>query len=903
MPLRIHEFARPLAAFCLVALMGAGLTASASSAHAHEREMCRYCRHHGAGHHAPETPDAGTAPPRNYAPDRQVDVLHIKLDVTPNFHDETVSGTATLKFAPISEPLESLRLDAINLDVAKVRSSHTVRDWSNSGKHLNIVFDPPVPVGEEAWVEIDYSAEPIEGLYFRTPRQGLDASDAHVWTQGETHEARHWFPCFDYPNERSSTEIICHVPRDMIVVSNGKLIEEKGHEDGKLKTFHWRQDKPHVSYLICFVAGHLKKLEGQHGDTPLGFYVQPSKAQYAESAFADTADIMAFFEEEIGVPFPWDKYDQSTIFDFTWGGMENTSLTTLTQRTLHAPEVENVRAYRSRSLNAHEMAHQWFGDYVTCKDWSHLWLNEGFATFYAHLYEGHKFGRDELLYGLFLDARDEILLPENLKNTRPIVERKYKSEREQFDFRNYPKASWVLHMLRSQLGDQLFREAIHTYLQRYALGPVETENLHGVFEELSGKSLDRFFDQWLYHGGVPELKVSYKWHAKDRLAQVTVEQTQKTGDDVLLFEFPTKLRFVVDGKTIDQRVDVTKRHQDFFVRLPGEPQVVRFDPDYSVLAVIDFSLPDKMLRAQLQQSDDVVGRLLACEALAKRKTKASVQALKAAAQNDDFYGVRLAAAKALAKIGTAEAVEALVDCTAQDDARVRYGVATELAACYRDAAREKLLKIVAEEKNPAVVAAAVRGLGKYGGNATRQALRQALANESFNSEPTAAAFIAIRDLGDAQLAEDLMKTLKNREQSIDARDLSEGMTTLAKISQRGRRQRAAFDFLAGYLNHPRVALQIAAVRALGELHDPRARTLIAPFGGDAVSERMKPTVKAAIAELDKTAPTAPAEVKELREQVRELREEQKKFEKSLEELKGKSKAAEKNNDAAAEKAA
>ncbi len=733
-------------------------------------------------------------------------MLHVKLDVTPDFDRETVSGTATLRFAPISEPLEALRLDAVDLDVAKVRSSHKVRDWSNGDKELTVVFDPPVPVGEEAWVEVDYSAEPVEGLYFRTPAQGLPKDDIHVWSQGETHEARHWFPCFDYPNERATSEIICHVPPDMTVVSNGKMLEEKDDEGGKLKTFHWRQDKPHVSYLICFVAGHLKKLEDKHGDTPLGFYTQPSKAAEAASAFADTADIMDFYEQEIGVPFPWDKYDQCTIADFMWGGMENTTLTTLTQRTIHSKAVENVSDYRSRSLNAHEMAHQWFGDYVTCKDWSHLWLNEGFATFYAHLYEGHKFGRDEMLYGLYMDARDEIFLPENLKNHQPIVDRIYDSPSEQFDFRNYPKASWVLHMLRSQLGEKLYREAIHTYLQRYALGEGETENLRGVFEELSGKPLDKFFDQWLYHGGLPELKVTYKWHAKDRLAQVTIEQTQETSDDVLLFEFPTKLRFVVDGKAIDESIEVKKKTQDFFVRLPAEPQIVRFDPEYSVLALVDFKLPDKMLRAQLEQKSDLIGRLLACEALGKRETKASVAALKDAARARRLYGVRQSAAMALAKIGTKEAVDALVDAVDQDDARVRRIVVLELASCYRDAVREKLIQVVSTEKNPAVVAAAVSGLGKYQGEDAVKALRQALADDSFNHEPVAAAFLAIRDLGSPSLAADLMKTIKDREQEIDARDLAEGMVTLAKISQRGRRQRAAYDFLTGYLDHPRELL-------------------------------------------------------------------------------------------------
>ena len=339
---------------------------------------------------------------------------------------------------------------------------------------------------------------------------GFPESDEHCWTQGETHEARHWFPAFDYPNERSSTELICHVPADMSVVSNGRLVAEDKSDDGKTKTFHWLQEKPHVTYLICFLAGRFAKLEGRHGDVPLGFYTQPSKAgEPAANAFRETADIMDFYEQEIGVDFPWDKYDQATIGDFMWGGMENTTITTLTQRTLYENPKDDYHAARARSLAAHEMAHQWFGDYVTCKDWSHVWLNEGFATYYALLYEGHKLGRDALLYGLYLDARDEIFLPANRRDKRPIVFRDYRDAQDQFDFRNYPKASWVLHMLRSQVGDTVYREAIHTYLERHALSDVETDDLREAFEELSGQPLDQFFDQWLYHGGVPELKITY----------------------------------------------------------------------------------------------------------------------------------------------------------------------------------------------------------------------------------------------------------------------------------------------------------------------------------------------------------------------------------------------------------
>ena len=445
---------------------------------------------------------------------------------------------------------------------------------------------------------------------------GYPETDTHVWTQGETHEARYWFPCFDYPNERSSTEIICHVPLDMTVLSNGRKMSESFDPTTGLKAVRWLQEKPHVNYLICLVAGYFEKLEKQHRDVPLGFYVQPSLAKYAENSFEDTQQIMEYFESEIGIPFPWEKYDQVTIRDFVAGGMENTTLTTLTHRTLFSKATENI--HTTRRLDAHEMAHQWFGDLVTCKDWSHLWLNEGFATYYTHLYEGHKFGRDAMLYGLYRDAEDRVLT--QTKNPKPIVYNQYKQSNEQFDYRAYPKGSWVLHMARCQLGPDLYRACIRDYLSQHALSSVVTEDLRKIIEQNSGRTFDQFFDQWVYHARHPDLKISYQWMAKEKLAKVTIEQTHPTNDNVLLFRMPTKLRFISGTDVVDHPVLIEDKKHDFYVPLKKKPDSVRFDPEYTLLATVHFKKSDDLLVAQTNLKYDVIGRVLAAKALGDRKT-------------------------------------------------------------------------------------------------------------------------------------------------------------------------------------------------------------------------------------------------------------------------------------------
>jgi aminopeptidase N len=261
--------------------------------------------------------------------------------------------------------------------------------------------------------------------------------------------------------------------------------------------------------------------------------------------------------------------------------------------------------------------------------------------------------------------------------------------------------------------------------------------------------------------------------------------------------------------------------------------------------------------------------------------------LRHALNNDPFHGMRSEAAAALRKIHTAEAIAALVESTEQRDARVRYRVAEELAKCYHEDAIEELEELIEAEKNPAVMAAALRGYAHHQGKEASAAARKALASETHNNEPVRSAFIIIPELNDPSLARDLMQTIKERAEELDPRDIVEGMVSLAKISQRGRRRDAAFDFLVGYLNHPRQVLRGAAIQALGELHDPAARERLEPFAADERDDYLSALAKAALAVLDKETRLAPAEVTELRREVRELRESQAKLQKAIDEMKSK----------------
>jgi aminopeptidase N len=820
------------------------------------------------------------APARHYAPDRKVDIRHIVIDVTPDFEARTIAGVTTITFAPIAEELTELRLDAIDLDVLSVTSSAKIDDYSVTDEDITITFDPAVPPAAETQVTVKYEAEPKQGLYFRTPQMGYRAKDMHLFSQGESHQGPHWYPNYDYPNERFTSEVICRVPREMTVLSNGKLISEKIDPKTRLKAVRWRQDQPHVNYLIALTAGFFDKIEARYKDIPLAFYTPASKIELAENSFKNTAAIMGFFEREIGVAYPWDKYYQVVVEDFVAGGMENTSLTILTDRTLFTEDFENLRS--SQSLVAHEMAHQWFGDYVTCKDWSHLWLNEGFATYYQKLSDGYLNGRDSMLYQLHRIARGVLA---DRSRHKPMVHKAYRSAGEQFDYRAYSKGAWVLHMLRGQLGEDLYRRCVKTFLERHAFSTAVTEDFNAIIEELSGRSFDRFFDQWVYHARHPDLTVNYSWSQKDKLAKVSVRQTHEINDEVMLFHFNTRVRFITENGVVDRDITVNSKEHDFYFPLSGEPNIVRFDPEFTLLADVKFHKPAAMLHAQVENQADVIGRLLALDKLKDKKDKKTIAKLKHVLNHDSFYGVRQSASSALREIHTDEAFEALAESLDQQDARVREQVVGDLGDFYRSGSLEITKRILKTEKNPDIVSSAIRNLGRYHQPDTRDLLVGYLGSSSYRNILAQAAIDAIRMLDDSYFIKPLREVLSRRETELTSRDFAEGLDTLGHLSRNDKEKTEIHDFLTDYVNHPRQQIQIGAINALGSLGDPRAKAIVETFADDEPTNRLERAAREALKKLREQKPVAPDEIISLRETIDKLKQEHDNLKDELEDLK------------------
>jgi aminopeptidase N len=822
---------------------------------------------------------------RKYARDREIAVSHVALDITPDFKQRTITGTAVITFKPIAKPLEELKLDAVDLNVDSVDATAAIANYQVTDDQIIVTFKDPIAADKETKVTVNYHAEPQKGLYFRTPEMGYKAGDEHLFTQGEADESRSWFPSYDFPNQKFTTEVTCHVPEGMTVLSNGRFVSEEKDSKG-LNAFHWSQDKPQVNYLVSLVAGHFKNIRAQHRDIPVAFYTPNSKIAEAPYSFTNTTDMLAFYEKETGVNYPWAKYYQVVVDDFVAGGMENTSITTLTDRTLHRPqETENIRT--SEGLVGHELAHQWFGDFVTCKDWSHIWLNEGFATFYEMLYAEHLHGHDDYIYGLFNTARG---IGAVTNDTRPIVTRKFDNADQLFNYLPYEKGSYVLAMLRADLGPELYRKCINTYLQRHQFGNVVTDDLVKVIDELSGRSYDQFFDQWVYHAHYPELVVDYSWDEKAKLAKVSVKQTQKTNDDVMLFNFSLPIVFKGPFGKIEKSADVSKAEEDFYFALPQTPKQVLIDPELTVLAKVDFhNQSSAMLHAQLEDTDFVGARLIAAEKLKDKKDHETIAGLKKALNNDKFYGVRIQAAKALQSIHSDESLEALTASLKQDDARVRQAVVAAIAAFYNDKAFDTARQILTKEKNPDIISADAQGLALYNKPEIHETLTQLLHRESFRHVTADAAVRAMRTQDDPAYITPIRDYVLQNTNTLETRGFASALEAVGYLARNETNKDDAREFLLRFINAKKQGVQLGAIRALGLLEDPKAIAALEPFANASKETEEQPVAEKAIADI-RAARKPTDNLKDLRAEVLDLQKQSRKLRKELDDMQKKSDA-------------
>src|ERR687885_1384172 len=618
------------------------------------------------GHKSFELP--GAKP--HYNPDRPGQVKHIFLDLALDIPNQSFSGTCTIALDPVRNGIHQLVLDAVNLNIASVQVDETPQTFDYDGEQLQVQLQQPTVAEKEIKIAIAYSVEkPQRGLYFVGPDQHYPNKPTQVWTQGEDEDSRFWFPCFDYPGQLATSEIRVKVPKRFIAISNGELITTE--EAGEDKIYHWLQQQVHPTYLMTLAVGDFAEIRDEWNGKPVTYYVEKGYEEDARRSMGKTPRMIEFFSEKFGYPYPFPKYAQVCVDDFIFGGMENTSTTLLTDRCL-LDERAALDNQRTESLVAHELAHQWFGDLVVIKHWSHAWIKEGMASYSEVFWTEQEYGADDAAYYLLGEARS-YFSEDSSRYRRPIVTHVYREAIELYDRHLYEKGACVYHMIRTELGDELFWKAIQTFVQDNAHKTVETIDLLRAIEKATGRNLLFLFDQYVYRGGHPDFKVAYSWDADSCLAKITVTQTQanngNNGSNSELFDLKIPIAFGYTQQESGVRSDVTlktftvrvhEREQSFYFPLEKKPQFISFDRGNNYLKTVSLEYPIPELKAQLHSDPDPVSRIYAAKALAKKGGLEAVKALSDALTGDSFWGVRVEVAKYLAQVKLDQAADALM---------------------------------------------------------------------------------------------------------------------------------------------------------------------------------------------------------------------------------------------------
>jgi len=700
--------------------------------------------------------DASGRDLRNYAPDRRVDLQHMKLDLTiPDMNTPRLDAVETLAFSPIATPLDVLTLNAEGFELGEITGGDgaDVESVSYDGSTLQIRFASPIPAGREASVRIEYALnDPVDGLFWTPESDAWNDRPAQIHTQGQPETNRFWFATHDYPNERLTTEIIATVPEGFLVSANGSLVGE--YANPGVRTFHWLQDEPHVSYLVSLVVGKFDVVDVGTPDLAMPVYVPEGRAGDVEGTYGRTDDMVRVFEERFDEPYPWDRYAQLVVHNFGAGGMENTSATTMYDTAIYTEK--GLIDDDLDGLISHELGHQWFGDLITCNRWADIWLNEGFATYSTALwYEardgyGNGYLRQVLSNFDRFSGNDRLDPDDERAGLRvAMVSRVYTHPWEVFRRKAnpYPKGASVLHMLRMKLGDDVFFGGIAAYVDRHKNSTVETADFRRAMEDASGLSLDRFFQQWVHRPGVPELDIRASYDLENQALTIALEQTQRIDEFAPAFVFDLPVLITRAGGGVQElviRMDSRAREQT--VPLREEPKMVVIDPELCVMARKELDLPEAWLIEQLENGPTTPSRIVAARALEGASASASDPLRRALFDPENHYSVRSAAAHALAKNDALDPVLTIA-ADFDEDARTRAACVDALRATEDESVVNTMRKLAINPQQPfSVRAAAVRAVGALGKVSDLAIIESALRSDSRDDEVRQAALRALADL-------------------------------------------------------------------------------------------------------------------------------------------------------------
>ncbi len=570
--------------------------------------------------------------PGSEARGHQLDFQKMVLDVAFEPGKGLVKGKVTHFFSPLRKSVDSFFLDAPGITFQEVTLNGKSIDYQTTEKGIALFPDEPLNWETDHKLFMDYQATPRKGIYFIGWNDPKGQSRKQIWTQGQGTDNRHWIPCYDAPNDKLITEVKVTFDEDYQVLSNGERLNVEPAANAK-KTWHYKITHPHTTYLVMLAIGKygIEDRMSNNG-TPMKMYYYPDEPEKLEPTYRHSKAIMNILEKETGVQYPWSKYAQVPVQDFLYGAMENTTATIFGD-FYHVNEqgaLDNSYEY----VNAHELAHHWFGDYITLNSDKHIWLHESFATHYGRLCQYHLDG--EKAYQVIRERQLQRALSASDKNTRPIMASNAGTNRI------YPKGALVLGMLKDVVGKAQFDRVVKHYLNKHAFGHVTTHDFIMAFQEVLGMNLNWFFEQWIKHGGEPHYKVNYQVMEINGNAQtqVRVQQIHKVTDLIGYFRMPIDL--VVhyeDGTQTRKTAWIDGPETVVNLEKPKGKSVdfVLFDPNNQVVKRLTFPKPLEELKSQALNAPAMIDRYDALKAMRHLSLTQKRDALITIYEQSDYY--------------------------------------------------------------------------------------------------------------------------------------------------------------------------------------------------------------------------------------------------------------------------
>lgn len=687
------------------------------------------------------------ARPKQVERSRDYDAIHYRVSLSFDLDRQTFRGENLITLTPLDDGFRRCVLDAEELVVDRVDALDGRRvEFAQTDRHLVIEFNRAYDFGDTVRVAVVYHLDgSAAGFFFD------EESPDHprmVSTDSWPDEAHHWIPCYDYPNDRVTHELIVEVDRRDKVLSNGRLVGVTDHEtDADRWIWHWSQEQPHATYLMMLAIGPFAVIEDSLGDLPINYWVYPEAEEDARWIFEKTPRIIDFYSTIFDFDYPWAKYDQVTT-PHVGGGAEATSATILGQGVIHDRRAEQDFSWER--IIAHETAHQWWGDLITLREWSHTWMNEGFGTYSDYLWTRAESGEDEGALDL-KGKKDQYLRDARNRYMRPIVFDRYERPGDNFDSHTYPKAACVLHMLRYILGDAPFFRTLSHFLHEHAFQPVDTHDFMTAVREVTGQNLDWFFEQFIFSPGHPVFEVESAWDEGSGVLRLRINQVQDTSRGIPIYTIPVVIGIEFPHEKASEEIWLRKREEVFEFQLSEKPLMVRFDEGNWLLKEWTFLKGRDDLLYQLEH-DDTIGRMWAASELIRFGDDPVVaDALAERAREDGFWAVRRSALESLGEIG------GQVDRPARRDlfqrlcrdvnSKVRITALRLLGASGEADLVPFLRERFGDDDSYLAQAEALRSIGKCGGRSEIRFLERAARMTSHNNVIRRAAEWAIEAIG------------------------------------------------------------------------------------------------------------------------------------------------------------